>query len=139
MGEIDLPISMNENSHLGNQLPEPNNLRGGMPGILGDLKYFSNIRKIIKSNRNFFLDFYFRNHLPETIRSFTATGEWMKKLECINDAFATKNNLLESIEQAIALAQESIKFPFVRKLAVQALQQESVRYAAIDVVDASRC
>ena len=61
----------------------------------------------------------------------------MKKLECINDALATKNNLLESIEQAIALAQESIKFSFVKKLTIRALQQELARYTAVDVVAAS--
>jgi len=130
---------MNENILVNNQTLGTDDPQYKSHGFIGDLKYFANVRKIIGGNRSFFFDFYFMNYLPATIQSLSASGEWMKKLDCINEAIATKNNLLESIDEAIALAQESIKTQFVKKMTVNALRRESTRYSEINVVAASYC
>jgi hypothetical protein len=113
--------------------PEYPDLRGGYPGIFGDIQYFINTFRIIRSNRRFFYRFYFLRQLPDALQRCMTGGDRMKKRECLDEARETGKNLLESISQATSLAKASIRSSLIRALAVRILGKEYSRYAAIEI------
>lgn len=105
--------------------------------LLKDIKYVIRVRRIIVSNRNFFFNFYFKRHLPDTLARLAAERKQAERLESIEAARATTGNLLESIEEAADLAKKSVRNPIIRNLAVAALRREFKRYLAIKLPDSA--